>query len=655
MTFSMRACIAASILCLPALPVLSAPREVNVERYVSLSPVFASRTSTLDPLSLARLSWKGWISKRGIPWGMTTGLKPTLRLSFDCRALPWPSIKQHSVDGPDNNMRTLGGLAMLHDMFGDEFKNDPAEAGIIAYLASCTDPISGIPYSPDSMNRGCAIGHGEFVKNLILMYQYTGNPVYKTWAAKAISTLHKYGVVYNRPGIGQVATYYRGMFNPSEPFSVGAKPVNDNMGGWLHLGVGWNTWAFAKWYEVTKDKNALDFGVALANRLCYGEDPDGNDGSFRPDGSFGGNKSEYCASWHMHGHTHCLPGLMHLGSQLIGAGRKSEGLKFINRTKNVFDWLYDPTRNPDAGSLTGWLGEWIQPEKAIPGRKPDCEGCTMGDVVQTAVALGAASRLDPSLKGYVDYYDRAEQIFTGQLAEQTFRLTPTYLKVMKECLTKRVDKDMAQASAEVKAQEVDKRYRAAVSTAERMVGQQLGACGFPDWVNVLKSDLDPDLPGIHMQGCCADATIRAAHAIWSETVTGNRKQARVNLAFNRDSDLVKVVSCLPHRGEIDVMVKSAKSVLVRVPYWAQKQQVKAYVNRHPVKLKWDGHYVVFDNTTRGRQLTLTYPLRIAQIKETINGVDYTEKWRGNSIVDISPKGKWIPIFNRPELEAELVR
>ncbi|MHB1463470.1 MAG: hypothetical protein ACYC1M_19500, partial [Armatimonadota bacterium] len=354
------------------------------------------------------------------------------------------------------------------------------------------------------------------------------------------------------------------------------------------------------------------------------------------------------------GHTHCLPGLMHLGGQLIQSNRKQEGLQFIGRARNVFDWLYDPTRNPDAGSMTGWLGEWIQPEKAIPGRKPDCEGCTMGDVVQTTVALGAASRLDPSLKGYAAYYDRAEQIFTGQLEEQTFTLRPAYLKTVRECLTKRVAKDMPQASNESKSQEVEKRYQEAVKTAGRMVGQQLGACGFPDWANVLVSDLDPDLPGIHMQGCCADATIRAAHAIWSETVTGTAREARVNMAFNRDSNLLKVVSCLPHRGEVDVTVKSAKNVLVRVPNWASKEQVKAYVNKNAVKVKWDGQYVAFAKTKPHQLLTVTYPLRIAEIQETINGTQYTEKWRGNTIVDINPPGKYVPIFNRPELEREQI-
>jgi len=98
--------------------------------------------------------------------------------------------------------------------------------------------------------------------------------------------------------------------------------------------------------------------------------------------------------------------------------------------------------------------------------------------------------------------------------------------------------DTSRSTAQARASEVEKRYQEAVQTAERMVGQQLGACGFPDWVNKLPSDLDPKLPGIHMQGCCADATIRGAHDIWAQTVTGDANETRVNLAFNRKSPLV---------------------------------------------------------------------------------------------------------------------
>ncbi len=862
--------------------------KITTKDFLLYPPVFARQAKTLDPLELARESWKGWMSKRGVPWGMLPGGESTIRLSFDCRALPWPSIKQHSVDGPDNNMRAIGAHALLHEMLGPEKENDPIETGHMGYLLFCTDPDYGLPYSPDSVNRSCAIGHGEFAKNLIMLYEQTGTEWYKTWAHKALDTMRRFALVETWPEIGTIAWYPQGMITPGQlPATETGDPT---MGGWLHLGLGWNLWAYAKWYELTGEVESLDFALALANRLMHSGDPEGNDGCFRPNGSFGGKSQASAASWHMHGHTHCLPGLLVLGEQLIKAGRRESGLQVIKQAKNTFDWLYDPQRNPDAGSMTGWLGEWLMVATGWE-RQADCEGCTMGDMVQAAVALGAASRLDDNPQNLVYYYDRAEQIFRGQLMEQTFRLKPAYLAVMKDCLKKKIEKeslnatvwqdqspsenhahfaqglaeqssvqfphandlsvikfdgndyftvsnsaalrlaqfsvyavlevtaesgsysyfsnynnpinwgkginlginpnrsvyffttdgteehydpmsssdfvsegyhiitttyselskniyadgvnigtsvskgldygtgtvaaigalrefgsrfnggiaeliiydtvdktqqqavesylsekygieipeetksidmgapvlwlkaetgfqsDTPQTTPEEQERELNRRYQEALLTSERMVGQQLGACGFPDWVNALPSDLDPELPGIHMQGCCADATVRAAHAIWSETVSGHVKETRVNMAFNRTSPLVDVISCLPHRGEVNVIVKSAENVLVRVPGWAPKQNVKAYVQKKPIEVVWDGEYAVFEKVNQGQQLTVTYPLRIAEVKETpgsLDGTEYTEKWRGNTIVDITPSGKWIPMFERPELDTEIV-
>jgi hypothetical protein len=213
------------------------------------------------------------------------------------------------------------------------------------------------------------------------------------------------------------------------------------------------------------------------------------------------------------------------------------------------------------------------------------------------------------------------------------------------------------AFGEFDAAEVDRRYEAMVKLAQRMIGQQMGLCGFPDWVNELPSDLDPDLPGIHMQGCCEDATIRGSHAVWSETVTGDTNEARVNMAFNRQSPLLDVASCLPHRGELTITVKSAQNVLVRVPSWADKDKTQVYVDKQPIQIQWNGRYVRFADTRSGQLLTVTYPVRMEELKETVgslHGVEFTERWRGNTIVDIAPPGKWIPMFHRPELDTDLV-
>lgn len=632
---------------------MRAERTITSTGFVSVPPLFARQTRTLDPVALARQAWQGYLGKQPEPWGMLPGGKPTLRFHFDSRALPWPSLQHHKVDGFDNNSRNVGAHALLHAMLSAEKEGDPAEEGQIGYLLSITDPESALPYSPDVLPRQCALGHGELAKNLMLLYEHTGNREWRDWAAKMLVTLRRYAVVRDRPGVGAVAAYCQGHTGGQGGFVVGEPPSTDasdpTLKGWQHLYVGWNLWAFSKWHELTGDGGALAFALALANRLCNGEDADGNDGSFRPDGSFGGKDQASSGSWHMHGHTHCLPGLLHLGRQLLAVGERHTGLRLITQAARTFDWLYDPSRNPDAGSLTGWLGEWLMVATGWP-RQADCEGCTMGDVVQTAVGLGAASRADPDLAGLVHYYDRAEQIFTGQLVEQMFRLTPRYLAAVRECLQRRVERELPDASAAARADDVERRYRQAVQTAERMVGQQLGLCGFPDWANELPSNLDQELPGIHMQGCCADATIRAAHAIWSETVTGDAAETRVNLAFNRDSPLVTVVSCLPHRGEVAVRVKTATRVLVRVPAWAPRADVRAFVERCVVPVAWDGQYVVFDQVRAGQQLTVTYPLRIAEVREPLKGVQYTERWRGNTIVDIAPPGKWVPMFQRPELD-----
>jgi hypothetical protein len=61
-----------------------------------------------------------------------------------------------------------------------------------------------------------------------------------------------------------------------------------------------------------------------------------------------------------------------------------------------------------------------------------------------------------------------------------------------------------------------------------------------------------------------------------------------------------------------------------------------------------------ENQTQKEVSTAYLRLRIADIRETLYGVTYNEKWRGNTIVDINPPGKLIPMFQRPQLESEAV-
>jgi hypothetical protein len=823
----------------------AAPRKITVLRYEQHDPLFSRAAKTLDPTAVAQQGWKGYLSKMGSEVEGAAGSPLMFRLHFDSRALPWASIKEASIDGFDVNTRNVGAHAALHAMLGRQKREDPVEAAQLAYIQSL-----------EPEGKGSFIRHGELAENLIDLYHNTGDENYRRWAAKVVRALHP--------------------------------PVDssDPMGGWLHLHVGWNIGAFTKWYALSGEKEYLDKALACFERVTNSRDSHGDDGAFRPDGSFGGKSQTTTASWHMHGHTHIVPGMLILGEQLLKDGQTEQGLKAVAQARRICDWLYDPTQNPDAGSLTGWLGEWLMVGTGWD-RTSDCEGCTMGDVVEIACALGASSRSHPDLVNQEAYYDLAEQFFRGQVVESVFQPNAKYSSLMQKCIAQRVAKNaigsviwrdrgkkkrsatlamgdvqqrrtkekgksapyldfegnayfklddsaalrlpqftlyamvnvreggpqtiyanydnpinwgkgvslgltpdrrlsffttdgteanydvmlspaalpagwhmivaryaadrkelyvdgdqVAQApakpldygagsvaaigalrefsqylngsvaeliltdavdeadrravesyleakyrldsaapetstamgdphlwlsaddgyererphpSSEERKAEADRLYEESLKTAGRLEGRLLGLCGFNDWVNNFPSTLDPALPGIDMMGCCSDAVMRAAGAIWRETVTGTSAETRVNFAFNRFSPLVDVVSSLPHRGELNIFVKDAKKVLIRVPGWAPKEKVKVFVDQKPIDVTWQDSYVVFNAVTANQQLTVTYPLRIAEIKETVGsleGARFTEKWRGNTIVDISPPGRFIPMYLRPELDTD---
>src|ERR1051325_2138716 len=145
----------------PSTKSASCERRIETQQWIVLPPLFVSEAKTLAPSDIARECWKGYLSHQPDPWGMTFEKSPTLRFHFDNRALPWPSLKHHGVDGFDNNARNVGAHALLHAVFGAEKQNDPAEAGQMFYLLGCTDPESGFAYSPDALPRECPLGEGE--------------------------------------------------------------------------------------------------------------------------------------------------------------------------------------------------------------------------------------------------------------------------------------------------------------------------------------------------------------------------------------------------------------------------------------------------------------------------------------------------------------
>jgi len=146
---------------------------------------------------------------------------------------------------------------------------------------------------------------------------------------------------------------------------------------------------------------------------------------------------------------------------------------------------------------------------------------------------------------------------------------------------------MTNATPELKAKEVERRYGRA-KKAERLDWPADGPCAASGLGQQHEIRGRSGLAWHPYARLLRRRNYPGFRSGWSQIVTGDTEETRVNLAFNRDSPLVKSVSCLPHRGELNMFVKSARRVLVRVPEWAQKSDVKAFVNKEPKPLLWEG-------------------------------------------------------------------
>jgi hypothetical protein len=291
------------------------PRKMVSEEFVTSDPVFAKSSETLDLLEIARFYWKGNLSQAGDYEEVPPGEVSQFRLYFGIQATPWPAVGKHpDIDRFDVCVRNIGAHAYLHEMLGDEKKNDAIEKAQLEFTFA------------DGAQKMIS---AESCKNTMLHFQRTGSATHKELNLE----LKKYmKPSYNHP---------------------------DTFGGWISLHVGWTLFPHVQWYQQYGDRDALEMAVKCFDRTTTSIDEFQNGGEFRQDVSFGGKDPNTSPSWHMHSHTHDLTGMVMLGRELIKDGRKEKGLRVITQANNTFDGLFDPERNPDAGSLTGWLAEWL--------------------------------------------------------------------------------------------------------------------------------------------------------------------------------------------------------------------------------------------------------------------------------------------------------
>lgn len=273
------------------------------------------------------------------------------------------------------------------------------------------------------------------------------------------------------------------------------------------------------------------------------------------------------------------------------------------------DWMkefcretYEHTRRNGIVRI-GWFPAWSTPERQ--GNRPAMLGeltepCALADMIVDAVRLSDA--------GLGDYWDDVDSIVRNHLLEQQM----TDLEQMR-----RITRTQPGSSEDERL----KRFRGGFAPC--------------------------DVTKLHqasVAGCCTANGAQGYYYAWHGITRFDKGIAKVNLFLNRASPWMDIDSELPYAGKVVLHNKLARTALVRVPGWLDGETIRARIVRADAPDKSAdvtpsrfGNLLVFEGLKPKDDVVLEFDVPDSTDRYTIHGKPYTIRFRGSTVVDISPR------------------
>ncbi len=194
---------------------------------------------------------------------------------------------------------------------------------------------------------------------------------------------------------------------------------------------------------------------------------------------------------------------------------------------------------------------------------------------------------------------------------------------------------------------IDTRYQ----TDDRVAQRNLGAfAGFP-WAN----DWYRPEKGSGISHCCTGNSTRTICFVWQNILSHSGGKLCVNLLMNRVSPWADVNSHIPYIGQVDVHIKEAVELLLRIPEWVKPNQVRVTVNDTMRSVRYDGRYAEVGHVKPSDQVSMTFPIEEHMEKIFVEKERYRVVRRGNEVVCIDPPGRYHPLYQRAHYRQDNTR
>jgi hypothetical protein len=503
-----------------------------------------------------------------------------------------PRAEHGKWDDGDMTGRYVEGLILSRRLTGAAI--DPREATLRHYLANLFDASDGLCYTRATAwtpRRACLFSQSSAMLGMLAWYRYTGSPEARRLLDRQADGLMHIAVF--RKNYACFPKYeYDGKQYVDEPAGKDAPPW---YGGRVILPL-------VEYWQISQREDVKIFLEKLI-RYCT------EVSSFiKPDGAV-----ERGEGWW--GHLH---GTMDMVAGIAEYGRLANRPELVAWAKRVYDWI-GRTQTTRYGFVADVSGSGT------------CESCAIASRIRLGLALYRAGAIDPF--GEIDRFVR------NQLIENQFN-DLSFLPPLKPG-TPRTD-------------------RATYAGIDRMIRGTFQCWGT---ANAL-------IGADEIEGCGAGGGTQGiglawdAQSEWRETAQG--QELRVNLLFNRTIHAApgagltsatpiaaELWSCLPCEGRVTLRVHQPISRLaLRLPDGSDSSRVRVWPGpppgsqskAHEIRPSMDGQYAVVSNLLAGQEVELQFLLRKYETVERAAGVDYHVRWKGSSVLGLSPAGKRVPLY-----------
>lgn len=150
-----------------------------------------------------------------------------------------------------------------------------------------------------------------------------------------------------------------------------------------------------------------------------------------------------------------------------------------------------------------------------------------------------------------------------------------------------------------------------------------------------------------IQNCCSGHLPLGLLHVWQQAVWREADGIRINLLFDHENEVCTVRDRQPEAGHLEIRLRRAGTVRIRIPDWVPDAAVRLTINGGAAPTVWEAppsRYLCVRDLDAGSTLGLAYPLCERTLAERLGGEIYTTHWKGDTVIGITPGGRFIPVF-----------